>query len=135
MIWKGCGESRGGEDEAEDSRGARRPHTRRGEIVAGGGGRAIVEEELCATSGSGEEEREPGWEKVWSRGGICGGVSSCSPRRPEMERAWKLLLRLERLFLEGRSGGAGLRGGNTGFSSKQEVREEAEVEEGDAGGR
>lgn len=52
-----------------------------------------------------------------------------------MERAWKLVLRPERLFLEGRSGGAGLRGGNTGFSSKPEVIEEAEVEEGDGGGR
>lgn len=62
-------------------------------------------------------------------------MSSCSPRTPEVERAWKLVLRPERLFLEGRSGGAGLRGGNTGFSSKPEVIEEAEVEEGDGGGR
>lgn len=52
-----------------------------------------------------------------------------------MERAWKLALRPERLFLEGRSGGAGLRGGSTGLSSKQALTEEAEVEEGDSGGR
>lgn len=70
MTGKGCAGSRGGEDEAEDSRGARSPYARRGETEAGGGGRAIVEEELCGTSGSGEEEREPGWEKVWSLGGI-----------------------------------------------------------------
>lgn len=38
--------------------------------MAGGGGRAMVEEELCGTSGSGEAAREPGWEKVWSLGGI-----------------------------------------------------------------
>lgn len=50
-----------------------------------------------------------------------------------MERAWRLVLRLERLFLEGRSGGAGLRGGSTGLSSKQALAEE--VEEGDGGGR
>lgn len=60
MTWKGCDESRGGEDEAEDTRGPRTPYTRRGETAAGGGGRAMVEEELCGTSGSGEEEREPG---------------------------------------------------------------------------
>lgn len=59
-------------------------------------------------------------------------MSSCSPRKPETERAWKLAFRLERLLLEGRSGGAGLRGGNTGFSSKQGVVEELE---GDGGGR
>lgn len=52
-----------------------------------------------------------------------------------MERAWKLELRPERLFLEGRSGGAGLRGGNTGFSSKQEAKAEADAEEGEGGGR
>lgn len=62
-------------------------------------------------------------------------MSSCSPRKPEMERAWKLELWLERLFLEGRSGGAGLRGGNTGFSSKQEVMAEADAEEGEGGRR
>lgn len=56
-------------------------------------------------------------------------MSSCSPRKPETERAWKLVLRPERLFLEGRSGGAGLRGGSTGLSSKQEA------EEGDGAGR
>lgn len=52
-----------------------------------------------------------------------------------MERAWKLALRPERLFLEGRNGGAGLRGGSTGLSSKQALTEEPEVEEGDSGGR
>lgn len=52
-----------------------------------------------------------------------------------MEHAWKLLLRPERLFLEGRSGGAGLRGGNTGLSSEEAAMEGAEVEEGDGGGR
>lgn len=52
-----------------------------------------------------------------------------------MERAWKLVLRLERLFLEGRSGGAGLRGGSTGLSSEQALTEEAELEDGDGGGR
>lgn len=62
-------------------------------------------------------------------------MSSCSPRKTEVERAWKLALRPERLFLEGRSGGAGLRGGSTGLSSKQSLTEEPEVEEGDSGGR
>lgn len=72
MTWKGCDESRGGEDEeeADDTRGPRSPYTRRGEMLAGGGGRAMVETELCGTSGSGDEEREPGWDKVWSLGGI-----------------------------------------------------------------
>lgn len=90
----------------------------------------MVEEEEgpCGTRASGEEEREPGWEKAWSLGGICGGLSSCS-QKPETERAWK------RLFLEERSGGAGLRGGNTGFSSKQQARAEVQAEEGDGGGR
>lgn len=70
MTWKGCDESRGGEDEDEDTRGPRSPYTRRGETLAGGGGRAMVEAELCGTSGSGDEEREPGWDRAWSLGGI-----------------------------------------------------------------
>lgn len=70
MTGKDCGETRGGQDEAEDTRGPRSPYTRRGETVAGGGGRAMGEEESCGTRDSGEEEREPGWEKVWSLGGI-----------------------------------------------------------------
>lgn len=70
MTCKDCDETRGGQDEAEDTRGPRSPYTRRGETVAGGGGRAMGEEESCGTRGSGEEEREPGWEKVWSLGGI-----------------------------------------------------------------
>lgn len=40
---------------------------------------------------------------------------------------------MEGLCLEGRSGGTGLRGGSTGRSSKQEVKEEEE--EGEGGGR
>lgn len=53
-------ETRGGQEEAEDTRGPRSPYTRRGETLAGGGGRAMGEEESCGTRGSGEEEREPG---------------------------------------------------------------------------
>lgn len=70
MTCNDCDGTRGDEDDPEGTRGPRSPYTRRGETLAGGGGRAIREEEHCGGSGSGDEEREPGWEKVWSLGGI-----------------------------------------------------------------
>lgn len=62
-------------------------------------------------------------------------MSSWSPSEMELERACGLVVRVERLCLEGRSGGMGLRGGSTGRSSKQEAKEEVEEEEGEGGGR
>lgn len=63
-------------------------------------------------------------------------MSSGSPREMELERDCGLEVRLEEMLcLEGRSGGTGLRGGSTGRSSKQEAKEEVEVEEGEGGGR
>lgn len=59
-------------------------------------------------------------------------MSSGSPREMELERDCGLEVRLGMLCLEGRSGGTGLRGGSTGRSSKQEVKE---VEVGEGGGR
>lgn len=53
----------------------------------------------------------------------------------ELERACGWAGREERLCLEGRIGGTGLRGGSTGRSSKQEEKEAAEVEEGEGGGK
>lgn len=50
----------------------------------------------------------------------------------ELERACWWAER-DKLCLEGRKGGTGLRGGSTGRSSKQEVKEE--VDEGEGGGR
>lgn len=91
-------------------------------------------EERGGTRGRGEEEREPGWEKAWSLGGIWGGTSSSSPSEMELERACWWAEREAKLCLEGRKGGTGLRGGSTGRSSKQEVKEE-EVDEGEGGGR
>lgn len=58
------------DEELEDRRGPRRPDARRGETERGGGGRDMGEEDSGGTSGRGEEEREPGWEKAWSLGGI-----------------------------------------------------------------
>lgn len=62
-------------------------------------------------------------------------MSSGSPREMELERACGLVVRVERLCLEGRRGGMGLRGGSTGRSSKQEAKEEVDVEDGEGGGR
>lgn len=53
----------------------------------------------------------------------------------ELERACEWVVQAEWLYLELRNGGTGLRGGRTGRSSKQEVKEEVEVEEGEGGGR
>lgn len=108
--------------ELEDRSGPSSPDARRGETARGGGGNA-----------TGDEEREPGWEKAWSLGGIWGGVSSSLPSEIELVRASAFMARAERLCLEGRRGGTGLRGGSTGLSSKQEAKEEAD--EGDGGGR
>lgn len=62
-------------------------------------------------------------------------MSSWSSREMELERACGWVVRVERLCFEGRSGGTGLRGGSTGRSSKQEVKEEVDVDEGEGGGR
>lgn len=50
--------ARGRED--VDKRGPWSPDPRLGEPEWGGGGKVIGEEDNCGTSGSGEEEREPG---------------------------------------------------------------------------
>lgn len=51
-------------------------------------------------------------------------MSSCSPSEMELERACMLVEQAVTLCLEGRSGGTGLRGGNIGRSSKQDMTEE-----------
>lgn len=77
-----------------DSSGPRSPAVLRGDTDWGGGGIAI------GTKGRGEEEREAGWEKAWSLGGICGGASSSLPREMELERACDWLDFWEGLYLE-----------------------------------
>lgn len=59
-------------------------------------------------------------------------MSFPSPREMELERACWWGARVERLGLDGRRGGTGLRGGSVGRSSKQGVKED-EADEG--GGR
>lgn len=97
----------GGGDPVDSRSGPRSPDVLRGDTDCGGGGIAV------GTSGRGEEEREAGCERAWSRGGICGGASSPLPRETELQRDWEGGL-WEGLYLVWRKGGAGLRGGRTG---------------------